>query len=235
MSYMIARTLGVVETTKASTSDSARVPVTVYVYPDAPESVSGLPGSAKLGADSSQECAASASDASDSVEGLIHHSQSQPFDSHETSFDLIQNAESASRKPRFELTLPSTIITSVEPEACFFSPSDEKSLELSGALLSSPAMSRQVSPVLERRRLAPFRIADVEADSSSTSSNDDSESFTILEKNSEVDPVESGEGLGLTVAPGLGPGLRPEPEDMHIGSSLRRRGGALSQETDIHQ
>ena len=229
MSYMIARTLGVVETTKASTSDSARVPVAVYAYPEAPESDSGLPGSAKLGVHDSQESAASASDSVD----VLYHSQSQPFDTHETSVDLIQNAESASRKLRFELTLPSTIIT--EPEACFFSPSDEKSLELSGALLSSPAMSRQVSPVLERRRLAPFRIADVEADSASTSSNDDPEPFTTLEKNFEVDSVVSGEGLGLTIAPGSGASLRSEPDDMHIGSSLRRRGGALGQETDVHQ
>ena len=44
-----------------------------------------------------------------------------------------------------------------EVEACFFSPSDERQLELGGALLSSPAPSRQGSPALDRRqRMQPL-------------------------------------------------------------------------------
>lgn len=44
-----------------------------------------------------------------------------------------------------------------EVEACFFSPSDERQLELGGALLSSPTPSRQASPALDRRqRMQPF-------------------------------------------------------------------------------
>ena len=44
-----------------------------------------------------------------------------------------------------------------EVEACFFSPSDERQLELGGALLSSPTPSRQASPALDRRqRMQPL-------------------------------------------------------------------------------
>lgn len=128
-------------------------------------------------------------------------------------------------KPHFELTLPGTrpsaIITSVEPEACFFSPSDEKNLELSGALLSSPAMSRQGSPVLERLRLTPLR-GDAEADANSSSgASSDSEPFTILARDPDT-ANGVGEGLGLQGGPG----------GAYLSSVLRRRGGQLN--TNAH-
>lgn len=80
-----------------------------------------------------------------------------------------------------------------EAEACFFSPSDERQLELSGALLSSPTPSRQASPGLERRqRMQPLQPISVDrlhtyevhanSASSDASSTADSEPFTVLER-----------------------------------------------------
>lgn len=76
-----------------------------------------------------------------------------------------------------------------EPEAYFFSPSDERQLELSGALLSSPAPSRQASPGLERRhRVQSLTVIDklnandaARGSASDASSTADSEPFTVLE------------------------------------------------------
>lgn len=234
---MIARTLGVVETTRASTVDSARVPVYVYADADAgehstPESELEQRGAAVGEESRIQEPPAPALDtrteaapdtgSSRTIDEGPNSGQEQRPGSQPLVASDIDSQRLA--KPRLELTLPGAcqgaIITSVEPEACFFSPSDEKNLELSGALLSSPAMSRQGSPVLERRRLQPLR-GDMEVDANSSGASSDSEPFTILCRSPEADVIV-GEGLGLSGG----------ASSAYLGPALRRRGGTPS--TSIH-
>jgi len=124
VSYVIARTLGVVETTRASTSDKrglVQVPVVVANEDNGEdgreESRAQTPTPDRLGVEEQG-----------TGDPSLHV---QAPDSTDSSSSSSFNAAST---------------------AFFFSPTEEKSLELSGGNILSPAMSRQGSPTAERHR-----------------------------------------------------------------------------------
>ncbi|KAL5528575.1 hypothetical protein ACEPAF_7711 [Sanghuangporus sanghuang] len=200
--YIIARTLGVVETTKASTYDS-KGPRGICNDGDPAETDMALSGSsAKVRIDAVD--ATGAHEAGQNVATILPEADmSSPSPSSSSSLGST-NSTTPSLRHRFDtekLTIPiphahyashfertMQNADGPEAEACFFSPSDERQLELSGALLSSPAPSRQASPGLERRHRVRSLTVDklhaydaapsARSDASSTA---DSEPFTVLE------------------------------------------------------
>ncbi|KAH8119102.1 hypothetical protein DFH11DRAFT_422118 [Phellopilus nigrolimitatus] len=194
MSYIIARTLGVVETTKASTSDKRTSEV--YVDNDEPLPQSGtehvdrqLPvpvhvTPASGGTGYPHEAEARSGD----VKGIRAGEEDQVLDTGRPAPSPPPVRSGEKSNARFNATLALPIAQApgqgLEPAACFFSPSDEKNLELSGANLSSPTVSRQGSPSIERRRLQPLR-GDHDHDTSASSSDTES-SFTLLEREPEL-------------------------------------------------
>ncbi|KAL5485292.1 hypothetical protein ACEPAI_7934 [Sanghuangporus weigelae] len=199
--YVIARTLGVVETTKASTYDS-KGPRGVCNDGDPSETGMALSGSSAVRVDAVD--ATGAHEARQNVAAISPEADtSSPSPSSSLSSGST-NSTAPSLRPRFDaekLTIPiphahyashfERAMQSAggpEAEACFFSPSDERQLELSGALLSSPALSRQASPGLERRHRVQSLTVDKlhvydapPSASSDASSTADSEPFTVLE------------------------------------------------------
>ncbi|KAI5123059.1 hypothetical protein M0805_000494 [Coniferiporia weirii] len=197
-SYIIARTLGVVETTRASTSDKCLLDV-----------YGGVDGEGTDGEPISEpEDTAHPSVLITPAPGGGGHVQApqQAGGDEEMSLSpddgggvggataIATSAAASTPMPRFAskisipaAQLPQALRTRGEPEACFFSPSDERNLALSGALFLSPAPSRQGSPTLERRRLQPVSGAGL--------APGDSESFTTLGGESETDEGNSLSGL----------------------------------------
>ncbi|EJD02877.1 uncharacterized protein FOMMEDRAFT_156239 [Fomitiporia mediterranea MF3/22] len=193
--YVIARTLGVVETTRASTSDIKHAPAT---YPDSDGSESEMVHV------ETPPVRVDDADVADATARDVRNVSSAPeVDVTAASPSSARTSPTKSRlKSRFDVGLtipiPQTRYTHFgkamqggdgpEAEACFFSPSDERQLELSGALLSSPTPSRQASPPHERRpRVQPLNVerlplCDVAPSASSdASSTADSEPFTVLD------------------------------------------------------
>ncbi|THH04551.1 hypothetical protein EW145_g5431 [Phellinidium pouzarii] len=190
MSYIIARTLGVVETTKASTSD--KLASDAYDSDGTLSETEEMPGGRLVYPSVHVTPASSGHATGHGVDA--EEEQSRDADAAPTPSLSVRGGF----KSRFSETIPmpgaQVLPVLGEPEACFFSPSDEKNLELSGALLSSPALSRRGSPTLERRQ-------SLRGDLNTTASSN-SESFTMLGKDSEADEASS-------------------------LSSLRKRGGAI--------
>lgn len=189
--YVIARTLGVVETTRASTSDSDSKPTDSDVYGSEPEagvdvdvSTVDLP-MVHIDMVNDSPRIESATDTDD-----VESSTS------ESSAAFRGPTSTAKMNSRFDknLVIPTARYPNglraggPEVDACFFSPTDERTaLELSGALLSSPASSRQASPEPDKfRHGRPLRLGrpqEQESDDTNgdTSSSAESEPFTVLE------------------------------------------------------
>jgi len=132
-SYVIARTLGVVETTRASTDD--KVAITIEELASAGVSAGAVRGS-DVGEDEEESGRKNAGDAQFNMKIELDGTQHQQA--------------------------PSSLSPQAGPSAYFFNPSEEKNLDLSGANILSPAVSRQGSPGVERRRreLAPVMISE---------------------------------------------------------------------------
>lgn len=109
---------------------------------------------------------------------------------------------------------PSTSASQAGPPAYFFSPTEEKNLDLSGANILSPAVSRQGSPGVERRRreLPPFsedRVggghdgAASDADAYSGSGGEDgdasasTDSFAVVDHEPLASDAGASSGAGL--------------------------------------
>ncbi|KAL5507421.1 hypothetical protein ACEPAH_6877 [Sanghuangporus vaninii] len=199
--YVIARTLGVVETTKASTYDS-KDPRGICSDADPAETDMALSGSSAVRVDAVD--ATGAHDARPNVATISPGADMSSPSSSSSSSSGSTNSTTPNLRQRFDtekLTIPiphahyashfertMQSADGPEAEACFFSPTDERQLELSGALLSSPAPSRQASPGLERRhRVQSLTVDKLHAydaapgASSDASSTADSEPFTVLE------------------------------------------------------
>ena len=126
-SYVIARTLGVVETTLASTNDKVTIAI---------EELAAVGVAAGAGRGSDVESEDEGGEKADTSGGG------------ERRFEMKIELDGTQQAPASDAS---------GPPAYFFSPTEEKNLDLSGANILSPAVSRQGSPGVERRRreLAP--------------------------------------------------------------------------------
>lgn len=216
--YVIARTLGVVETTRASTSDSDSKSTDSDVYGSEPEANGDVDNSTSVDLpmvhiDVTSEDPKLESNTDNDEVGCSSSSGLMPS-------TATRHQKSATKsKSRFDtnLVIPTARYPSgnglrvdgPEADACFFSPTDERTaLELSGALLSSPASSRQASPepdkLRHRRTLRTNRPRDQESDSANGDANSsaESESFTVLES------ADLSRDEKLEHDSGLSPGVR---------------------------
>lgn len=112
---------------------------------------------------------------------------------------------------------PSSSASQAGPPAYFFSPTEEKNLDLSGANILSPAVSRQGSPGVERRRrelppLSEDRVggehdgaASDDADACSGSGCEDGNASASTDSFAVVDhePLASDAGAGASSGAGL--------------------------------
>ncbi|TDL25918.1 hypothetical protein BD410DRAFT_783907 [Rickenella mellea] len=135
-SYVIARTLGVIDSTKASTSDKR--------VHDNGRAVDGIPQSAPPS----------------------------------ISADESDNKRTTSHGQTIAVTDTSARSERDSPPAYFFSPSEERTLKISGAGVFSPAVSRPSSPPTERRQRA--QQDDSSAPSTTSSSPTDDGSYIML-------------------------------------------------------
>ena len=126
-SYVIARTLGVVETTLASTNDKVTIAI---------EELAAVGVAAGAGRGSDVDSEDEGGEKADTSGGG------------ERRFEMKIELDGTQQAPASDAS---------GPPAYFFSPTEEKNLDLSGANILSPAVSRQGSPGVERRRreLAP--------------------------------------------------------------------------------
>jgi len=181
-SYVIARTLGVIDSTKASTNDKNALREAALAQKVAPGSDTHInsPGSGGVGRDE-QFLPSSISTST----------QTEEVQQGQWSFGLP-----GAPRPSNQMLEPES-----GPTAFFFSPS-EGNLELSGATIFSPAVSRQGSPPIERRKRKTQR-EDTTSDhqTSASTSSSDNESLVLLER---------------------------DPQTGEWSSSLRRRGTALA-------
>jgi hypothetical protein len=229
-SYVIARTLGVVDSTKASTSDLDKT----KDYATVSAHASPLANSVVLHPEHAQ----------DNENANLQHQHSGMSQTHQraselpasgskgTSLDLaggylnvpdsaVDSSEILRWSPSAESTSKDLAAhfrqahTSPGPTAFFFNPSEEHNLALSGANIFSPAASRQNSPPLERRKRTqplPDRgpTADISGDASNSTSSSDVEPVAIVDLSHN------------------------RLSDEHDGSIMRRRGGHNENE-DKHE
>ncbi|KLO16973.1 hypothetical protein SCHPADRAFT_901128 [Schizopora paradoxa] len=149
VSYVIARTLGVVETTRASTSDKRGLQVPIVAADEA---------SADDGGNDDENN----SRAPTPTPGFNGGEEERGADGTST----FSTGLTYSRPhPTLRVQAPDAVLDSTSstsknldaaPTAFFFSPTEEKNLELSGGNILSPAMSRQGSPSAERHPGRPF-------------------------------------------------------------------------------
>lgn len=184
-SYVIARTLGVVETTRASTNDT-----------DTRAEVDGVLLTQKGRVGDMRAV---------SKRGLNNDETTTGYALREAGgFDGSKESIAKDRffEPQPMTEEPSTLYRDHDhegdlgPPAYFFSPEEEKNLTLSGVNVFSPAVSRQGSPSIERdrsQRITPMPGGSASAYASdlSASSTMLGESFTILESDELADKFSS--------------------------------------------
>lgn len=181
-SYVIARTLGVVETTLASTNDKVTIAIEELA-------AVGVAAGAGRGSDVGSEDDEGGEEA-DTSGG-------------ERRFEMKIELDGTQQAPASDAS---------GPPAYFFSPTEEKNLDLSGANILSPAVSRQGSPGVERRRreLAPVSedvllagpdraaaataVADVGEEGYASASTD---SFAVVEHEQPVSDAGTAPDTGL--------------------------------------
>ena len=185
-SYVIARTLGVVDSTKASTSDldkhrDASPSTSPLAHPVILPPEHNIPVDASTTTDQVQSTLSLPHEAL-SINNIIAAGGStrSNFDKGTLgipgSGDSTLSWPSATDDSQTQLLLHQHLrqARSPGPTAFFFNPSEEHNLALSGANVLSPAVSRQNSPPLERkqRSVPPADVSDVGTSNHDTESSE---------------------------------------------------------------